>query len=175
MLLLVIRWFRLFTVARVDCLTSSQSTYSRQNNNLLFSEFLHLWALLFHLSLIILGVLGVCTVDQSKQCVTRFLFLEVESWWQCNSPITWLLLSLVTASILFLDPFDPVTASGIDLTTSSWILDFGCHSHMCYNRDFFNTYTSCDGKSIFMANNAECKSMGLEGRESRCLIELYEL
>lgn len=46
---------------------------------------------------------------------------------------------------------------GTDHTKDSWILDSGCDHHMCYSRDAFDTYTSCEGKIIFMANNAESK------------------
>ena len=49
---------------------------------------------------------------------------------------------------------------GMNVTTDSWILDFGCDCHMCYSRDLFDTYTSCDGASVFMANNAKYKSIG---------------
>jgi hypothetical protein len=42
-----------------------------------------------------------------------------------------------------------------------WVLDTACTSHMSPKRDWFTTYESINGGSVFMGNNVACKIVGI--------------
>ena len=56
--------------------------------------------------------------------------------------------------------FDFVLFAG-DSFVDGWLLDSACSHHMCFNRDWFDTYQSVDGKFVFMGANFPNKVMGI--------------
>ena len=51
-------------------------------------------------------------------------------------------------------------SSGMDLV-DDWFLDSACYYHMCLHREWFDTYTACDGGRVLMGNNSECRTVGV--------------
>src|SRR3954462_14313840 len=41
-----------------------------------------------------------------------------------------------------------------------WLLDSVCTYHVCPKKEWFSTYQPCDGGTVLMGNNAECRVVG---------------
>jgi hypothetical protein len=52
-------------------------------------------------------------------------------------------------------------SSGTDSLIDSWILDSACSYHMCPNRQWFDTFKSCNAGTVLMGNDARCKAIGI--------------
>src|SRR5436190_880344 len=57
--------------------------------------------------------------------------------------------------------------SGRKKTSDVWLLDSACTYHVCPRREWFSTYQPCDGGSILMGNDAECKVVGIRSIRMR--------
>jgi hypothetical protein len=42
-----------------------------------------------------------------------------------------------------------------------WILGSACSYHICLNRQWFETFTSCNSSIVLMGNDAMCKAIGI--------------
>jgi hypothetical protein len=42
-----------------------------------------------------------------------------------------------------------------------WVLDTACTFHISHKRDWFTTYKSINGGSVFIGNNVACKIIGI--------------
>jgi hypothetical protein len=52
-------------------------------------------------------------------------------------------------------------STGTDSLIDSWILDSACSYHMCSNRQWFDTFKSCNAGIVLMGNDARCKAIGI--------------
>lgn len=52
-------------------------------------------------------------------------------------------------------------SSGTDSLIDSWVLDSACSYHMCPNRQWFETFKSCNAGTVLMGNDARCKAIGI--------------
>src|SRR3954464_2497412 len=51
--------------------------------------------------------------------------------------------------------------SGRKKSSDVWLLDSACTYHVCPRREGFYTYQPCDGGTVLMGNNAECRVVGI--------------
>ena len=51
--------------------------------------------------------------------------------------------------------------SGRKKNSDVWLLDSACTYHVCPRREWFYTYQPCDGRTVLMGNNAECRVVGI--------------
>ncbi|KAG9446276.1 hypothetical protein H6P81_012404 [Aristolochia fimbriata] len=54
-----------------------------------------------------------------------------------------------------------VDQASMDSYSNSWILDYGCSSHMCPHRSWFSTFVDYNGGKVLMGNNAAYKTVGM--------------
>lgn len=48
-----------------------------------------------------------------------------------------------------------------DYSIDGWLLDSACSHHMCFNRDWFDTYQSIDGRFVYMGDDFPNEVMGI--------------
>src|SRR3954467_4263517 len=66
------------------------------------------------------------------------------------------------AGVVEEDLFEVLMAqSGRKKSSDVWLLDSACTYHVCSRREWFYTYQSCDGGTVLMGNNAECRVVGI--------------